>query len=70
MTAGRFKRVRKYLGDSTFCFTFGDGVADVDITTLISHHKLQGRLATVPVVQPPSRYGDLQFGEQNDVTGF
>ena len=70
MTGGRLKRVRDYVGDSTFCFTYGDGVADVDITALIAHHNAHGRLATVTAVQPPGRYGALQFAEANAVTGF
>lgn len=70
MTGGRLKRVRDYVGDSCFCFTYGDGVSDVDITALIAHHKAHGRLATVTAVQPPGRYGALQFGENNAVSGF
>jgi len=70
MTGGRLKRVRDYLGDQTFCFTYGDGVADVDITALINHHRDHGRQATVTAVQPPGRYGALQFGEDNAVNGF
>lgn len=69
MTGGRLKRVGKYLGDEDFCFTYGDGVSDVNITELIKHHKEQGRLATVTAVQPPGRFGMLDF-EQNRVQGF
>lgn len=70
MTGGRLKRVRDYVADESFCFTYGDGVADVDVTALIAHHKAHGRLATVTAVQPPGRYGALQFLQQNIVTGF
>jgi glucose-1-phosphate cytidylyltransferase len=70
MTGGRLKRVREYVGDSSFCFTYGDGVADVNIKALIAHHKAQGRLATVTAVQPPGRYGALQFADDNAVSGF
>ena len=70
MTGGRLKRVREYVGDSTFCFTYGDGVSDVDITALIAHHNTYNRIATVTAVQPPGRYGALQFGERNAVSGF
>ena len=70
MTGGRLKRVREYVSDETFCFTYGDGVADVDVTALIAHHKSHGRLATVTAVQPPGRYGALQFLEQGVVAGF
>jgi glucose-1-phosphate cytidylyltransferase len=59
MTGGRLKRVLPYLGDEDFCFTYGDGVGDVDITALIDFHRSQGRLATVTAVQPPGRFGAL-----------
>jgi len=61
MTGGRLKRVLPYLGDETFCLTYGDGVADVDIGALIAHHREQGRLATVTAVQPPGRFGSLEI---------
>ena len=70
MTGGRLKRCRDYLADEPFCFTYGDGVADVDITTLIAHHKAYGRLATVTAVQPPGRYGALKFADSSAVSGF
>ena len=53
MTGGRLKRVADYLSGETFCFTYGDGVADVDITALIAHHRMYGRLATVTAVPKP-----------------
>lgn len=58
-TGGRLLRVRDYLGNSSFCFTYGDGVADVNVGALIAHHKRQGRQATLTAVQPPGRYGAL-----------
>ncbi|KGK26808.1 Glucose-1-phosphate cytidylyltransferase [compost metagenome] len=68
-TGGRLKRVRDYVGDDTFCLTYGDGVADVDIPSLIDFHKSHGKLATVTAVQPPGRYGALDVrGER--VHGF
>ena len=70
MTGGRLKRVRDYIQDDTFCFTYGDGVADVDITTLIAHHRDHRRLSTVTAVQPPGRFGVLQFGDNAAVSGF
>lgn len=70
MTGGRLKRVRDYVRDEAFCFTYGDGVADVDVTALIAHHRAHGRLGTVTAVQPPGRYGALQFGENDAVSGF
>lgn len=61
MTGGRLKRVRDYLRGETFCFTYGDGVADVDITDLIKTHKASGRKATLTAVQPPGRYGAIEM---------
>jgi len=70
MTGGRLKRVRDYVRDESFCFTYGDGVSDVDITALIAHHKAHGRMGTVTAVQPPGRFGMLKFGDSSAVTGF
>lgn len=62
MTGGRLRRVARYLQDEdAFCFTYGDGVADVDIAASIAFHRGHGRLATVTAVQPPGRYGALQL---------
>ncbi|MCG2586636.1 glucose-1-phosphate cytidylyltransferase [Massilia sp. TS11] len=62
MTGGRLKRVRKYLeGDEPFCFTYGDGVSDVDISATIAFHKAHGKLATLTAVQPPGRFGLLNL---------
>lgn len=60
MTGGRLKRVSNYLNGETFCFTYGDGVGDVDITAAIAFHRREGRLATLTGVQPPGRYGALE----------
>ena len=58
MTGGRLKRVANYVrDDEAFCFSYGDGVADVDLTALVDFHRQHGRLATVTAVQPPGRYG-------------
>jgi glucose-1-phosphate cytidylyltransferase len=57
MTGGRLKRVREYLGNSTFCMTYGDGVSDVNIRELVQFHHQQGALATVTAVQQPGRFG-------------
>ena len=70
MTGGRLKRVKEYIGDETFYFTYGDGVADVDLPGLLEHHKAHNRLATVTAVQPPGRYGSLKLGNNDSVTGF
>jgi glucose-1-phosphate cytidylyltransferase len=62
LTGGRLKRVADYVrGDDAFCFTYGDGVSDVDISKSIAFHKQHGKLATVTAVQPPGRYGALQL---------
>lgn len=61
MTGGRLKRVKDYIGDETFCFTYGDGVSNVNITELIAFHKEQGVLATLTAVQPPGRFGAFQL---------
>ena len=60
-TGGRYGRVRDYWGDECFCFTYGDGVSNVDISSLIAHHKREGREATLTAVQPPGRYGALHL---------
>lgn len=61
MTGGRLKRVAPYLDNETFCFTYGDGVSDIDISKLIASHKSSGRQATVTSIQPPGRYGSLHI---------
>ena len=61
MTGGRLKRVARYLGDEEFCFTYGDGVSDIDIGKLVEFHKQQGCLATLTAVQPPGRFGALMM---------
>jgi glucose-1-phosphate cytidylyltransferase len=58
-TGGRLKRVKSYLDDEDFCFTYGDGVSDVNIKALIEFHKSSKRLATLTAVQPPGRFGAL-----------
>jgi len=60
-TGGRLKRVLPYVGDEDFCFTYGDGVADIDLGALIEHHRSEGVLATVTAVQPPGRFGALDI---------
>jgi glucose-1-phosphate cytidylyltransferase len=70
MTGGRLRRVADFLAnEEAFCFTYGDGVADVDIAEAIRFHKAHGKLATVTAVQPPGRYGALQMDEAR-VAGF
>ena len=60
-TGGRLKRVSRYLDDEPFCFTYGDGVSNVDIGQLVTFHRQQGTLATMTAIQPPSKYGVLGF---------
>jgi len=70
MTGGRLKRVAKFLQhEDAFCFTYGDGVANVNIPELVRHHKSQSKLVTVTAVQPPGRYGAL-IREGVSVKGF
>jgi glucose-1-phosphate cytidylyltransferase len=70
LTGGRLKRAAPYVQDEeAFCFTYGDGVADIDIAAEIAFHKRHGKWATVTAVQPPGRYGALQL-EGAKVTGF
>ncbi|MDD4915217.1 MAG: glucose-1-phosphate cytidylyltransferase [Methylococcales bacterium] len=69
-TGGRLKRVAAYLkGEEAFCFTYGDGVADVNIAELIAFHNRHGKLATITAVQPPGRYGAINL-EGDLVRGF
>lgn len=69
MTGGRLKRVGSYLDDGDFCFTYGDGVSNVDIGALIAHHKREKTLATVTSVQPPGRFGALDITD-GKIKGF
>lgn len=70
MTGGRLKRVADYVKDEeTFCFTYGDGVADIDITALVAFHRRHGKRATVTAVQPPGRFGALDM-DGEAVRGF
>ena len=70
MTGGRLKRVAPYLsGESIFCFTYGDGLADIDIAELTAFHRRHGRQATITAVQPPGRYGALNV-EGSKVLNF
>ncbi|MCK5522182.1 MAG: glucose-1-phosphate cytidylyltransferase [Thiomargarita sp.] len=71
MTGGRLKRIRSYLKDEeSFCFTYGDGVGNINITELINFHKQQGTLATITATQPAGRYGTLHLNDDKKVTGF
>lgn len=69
MTGGRLKRVRDYVGDDDFCMTYGDGVSDVNITDLIAYHKDHKKEATLTAIQPPGRFGSLNF-QGDSVSSF
>jgi glucose-1-phosphate cytidylyltransferase len=69
MTGGRLKRVRKYLDDEDFCFTYGDGVSSINISESIRFHKTQNTMATLTAVQPPGRFGALDM-DSHKVRGF
>lgn len=63
LTGGRLKRVQKYVGNETFCFTYGDGVTDLRIDELVAFHHRHGKRATLTAIQPPGRYGALKIEE-------
>ena len=66
LTGGRLRRVADYVkSDEAFCFTYGDGISDIDISALINFHQKHKKLATITAVQPPGRYGSLDI--QNDL---
>ena len=69
MTGGRLKRVSEHVEDETFCFTYGDGVANINIQELIEFHKKEKRKATLTAVNPPGRFGSLEF-ERGKVLSF
>lgn len=69
MTGGRLKRIQPYLDDDDFCFTYGDGLSNVDIRKLIEFHNKEGTLATLTAAYPPGRFGALNL-ERNRITRF
>lgn len=70
LTGGRIKRVGKYIGNETFCLTYGDGVCDVNIQDILAFHKEQGKLATMTAVQPGGRFGTLEIAESCEINKF
>jgi len=68
-TGGRLKRVGRYLDDEDFCFTYGDGLSDVDISEVIEFHRQESALATVTAVQPPGRWGAMELDGKR-IRGF
>jgi glucose-1-phosphate cytidylyltransferase len=69
-TGGRLRRVREHVGKESFCFTYGDGVGNVDIRAQLAFHRSHGKLATVTAVDPPGRYGALEIDASNLVVRF
>lgn len=70
MTGGRIARLRDEVAGSTFMVTYGDGLADVDVTALVEHHKRSGKIATVTAVHPPARFGALTIDGDGAVSSF
>ena len=70
MTAGRLKRVQQYVGNETFMLTYGDGVCDIDMNTQLAFHNSHGKICTMSIVQPGSRFGLIELNQSNTVTTF
>ena len=70
MTGGRIKRIEQYVKNETFLMTYGDGLADINLKKLVSHHKKHGKYATLTAVQPPGRFGALDIGQNFKVQKF
>jgi glucose-1-phosphate cytidylyltransferase len=69
-TAGRIKKIKKYVANETFMLTYGDGVSDININSLLEFHKAKGKLATVTSIQLPSRFGTIETDEASTITSF
>lgn len=70
-TGGRLKRIMPYLkNEEIFCFTYGDGVSDVNVTAVIDFHRQHGKLVTITAVQPTGRFGSLEINEQGQIAHF
>jgi len=69
-TAGRIKRIQKYVKDETFMLTYGDGVSNIDINALVQFHKSSGKMATLTSIQIPGRYGNIDRDEDGTVKKF
>ena len=70
MTGGRIKRIQKYVGKETFLCTYGDGLSDVDLDKLLAFHRSHGKIATLTTVNPVSRFGVLDIGQEGRVNSF
>lgn len=69
-TAGRLKKIEPYVKNETFMLTYGDGVADINIITLLEYHRMHGKYATLTAIQPPGRFGNLKIGNNNTINNF
>ncbi len=69
-TAGRIKRIQKYIGDQTFMLTYGDGVADINIDDLLNFHRDQKKIATLTTIQMPGRFGNIEMSDNGIVEQF
>ncbi|WP_047986108.1 glucose-1-phosphate cytidylyltransferase [Ornithinibacillus californiensis] len=70
MTGGRIKRIQEYIGNEPFMLTYGDGVADIDISQLVKFHKTKGKLATLTATQPSGRFGALELSNDQQILAF
>lgn len=70
MTGGRIKRIQSYVGNEEFMLTYGDGVSNINIQSLIHSHKESGKIATLTAVQPSGKFGALQINEEGSITAF
>ena len=70
MTGGRVKRIEKFIEDDTFMVTYGDGVANIDISSLLKFHNSHKKIGTVTSISPTSRFGVMEIGDQENVTKF
>lgn len=69
-TGGRLKRVKNYLNNETFCFTYGDGIGNIDIEALLKHHQSNQAKVTVTAVRPDARFGAINFSRDGRIRGF
>ena len=70
MTGGRLKRVQEYIQNETFCFTYGDGVSNINLDHLISFHKSHGKIGTMTIIRPPGRFGELELNKNSEILYF
>jgi glucose-1-phosphate cytidylyltransferase len=69
-TAGRLKRIKEYINEEDFFLTYGDGLADIDLSSELEFHKKHGKTATMTIVKPDGKFGSLEFDDKNSVTCF